>query len=97
MGKDSDISLKRRISRISQEANQVPMQAHKLVRMEKRGFCVCYKGLRYGDRPKKRVALGQIAANQGRESTNHSSRFGCKQCDVYLYNKGGCFEAFHRE
>jgi hypothetical protein len=73
------------------------MQAHELVRISKRGFCVYCKGLKYGDRPKKRVALGQIAANQSRESTDHKSRFGCKQCDVYLCNKGGCFEAFYRE
>jgi hypothetical protein len=54
---------KRRIGKISQGANKVLARAYKLVRMSKRGFYVCYKGLRYGDRPKKRVALGQIAAN----------------------------------
>jgi hypothetical protein len=43
--------------------DEVLARAHELVRMLKRGFYVCYKGLRYEDRPKKRVALGQIAAN----------------------------------
>jgi hypothetical protein len=97
IGKDSDISPKRRIGRISQGANQVSAQAHKQVRMSKKGWCVYCKGLRYRDRPKKRVALGQITANQSRGSTNHQSRSGYKQCDVYLCNKGGFFEAFHRE
>jgi hypothetical protein len=96
MGKDSDISPKRRISTISQEANQVPVRLHELVKLGKRGTCVCCKGLRYGDRPKKRVALGQITANRGRESIVHQSRFGYKQCDVYLCKNRDCFGVFHR-
>lgn len=35
MGKDFDISPKRRIGIISQGADQVPTQAHELVRMSK--------------------------------------------------------------
>jgi hypothetical protein len=97
MGKDSDISPKRSISRISQGAIEVPIQSHEAVKMSKRGECVCCKGLRFGDRPKKRVALGEIAANQSRESSRHLSFYGCKQCDVHLCKKRACFEAFHRE
>jgi Transposase IS4 len=97
MGKDSDISLKRSISRISQGANQVAVQLHEKIKMVKRGECVSCKGLRFGDRPKKRVALSQIAANKGRESRRTDTIYGCKQCDVYLCYKRGCFEAFHAE
>jgi hypothetical protein len=97
MGRDSNISLKRRISRISQGANQELVSSHKLVKMVKRGWCISYKGLRFIDRPKKRVILGEIIANQGRESTSHLSFYGYKQCDVYLYKKRACFEVFHRE
>jgi hypothetical protein len=59
----SEICPKRRISIISQGANQVPLQSHKRVKIEKRGECVSCKGMRFRDRPRKRVALGQIAAN----------------------------------
>jgi hypothetical protein len=38
------------------------------------------KGLRFTDRPKKRVALAHIGANQGRGSSIHYTFFGCKQC-----------------
>jgi hypothetical protein len=95
-GRDSEICQKRRISRISQEANKVPVQLHEQVKLSKNGRCVCYKGLRYADRPKKRVALAQIAANHGRGSLRHDSIWGCKQCDVHLCKYRGCFEVFHR-
>ena len=97
MGRDSDIYPKRRISQISQGANYVPVQSHELVKMAKRGYCVACKGLRYGDRPRKRVALSEIASNRGRESSKHSSSFGCKQCDVHLCNYNSCFDIFHVE
>ncbi len=62
--------------------------------MGKRGYCVACKGLRFGDRPQKRVALGAIAANSGHKNSNYSSRFGYKQCDVFLCNNSSCFEVF---
>ena len=96
-GRDSEICQKRRISRISQEANKVPVQLHEQVKLGKNGRCVCCKGLRYGDRPQKRIALAQIAANQGRESYRRDSFYGCKQCDVHLCKNRGCFDVFHRE
>jgi hypothetical protein len=40
MGKDSNILLKRRISKISSLANQELVRSHKLVKMSKRGRCV---------------------------------------------------------
>jgi hypothetical protein len=48
-------------------------------------------------RPKKGVALGEIAVNQGRESTRHLSFNRCKQCDVHLCKKRACFDVFHKE
>jgi hypothetical protein len=97
MSRDTSICPKRRISRISEGADQVPLQSHEQVKMGKRGYCVACKGLRFGDRPQKRVALGVIASNSGRKNNNHSSSFGCKQCDVFLCNNNSCFEVFHRE
>jgi hypothetical protein len=96
-GRDSEICPKRRISQISQGADQVPLGSHELVKMAKRGYCVACKGLRYGDRPRKRVALAEIASNMGRKSTNHSSSSGCRQCDVHLCKDNSCFERFHKE
>jgi hypothetical protein len=75
----------------------VPVQSHKLVKMAKRGVCVSYKGLRYRDRPRKRVALSEIAANQGKESVRHKPFYGCKQCNVHLCKNRGCFDIFHKE
>jgi hypothetical protein len=65
--------------------------------MAKRGYYVAYKGLRYRDQPRKRVALSEIVSNRGRESSKHLSPFGCKQCDVYLCNYNSCFDIFHVE
>ena len=96
-GRDSEVCPKRRIGQISEEATQLPVRLHEQVKLEKPGKCVCCKGLRYGDRPRKRVALAQIATNQRRESSRHQSIYGCKQCDVHLCKDRGCFDVFHRE
>jgi hypothetical protein len=95
-GRDSEICPKRRISHISQGAEEVSKELHTQVKLSKKGLCVYCKGLRYGDRPKKRVALAQIASNQGRESLTHQSFYGCKECDVHLCRNRGCFDVFHR-
>ena len=95
-GRDGEICPKRRISRISQGADQVPRRSHEQVKLSKSGICVCCKGLRFRDRPKKRVALAQIASNQGRESSTHESFYSCKQCDVHLCKNRGCFDVFHK-
>jgi hypothetical protein len=95
LGKESNICPKRRIGKISESSDQVPIRSHEMVKFGKRGNCIACKGLRFGDRPKKRVALAEIAANQGRESSRHKSFYGCKQCDIHLCQKGGCFEVFH--
>jgi hypothetical protein len=75
----------------------VPVQSHELVKMAKRGNYVACKRLRYRDKPRKRLALGQITSNLGKESGRHTSSFGYKQCDVYLYDNNSCFESFHKE
>ncbi len=97
MSRDTSICLKRRISRISEGADQVPLRSHEQVKMGKRGYYVACKGLRFGDRPQKRVPLSVIASNSGRKSINYSNSSGYKQCDVFLCNNNSCFEVFHRE
>jgi hypothetical protein len=44
MSRDTSISPKRRISRISKGADQVPLQSHEQVKMGKRGWCVACEG-----------------------------------------------------
>jgi hypothetical protein len=88
---------KRRISYISQGAEEVSPWLHEQVKLGKPRECVYCKGLRFRDRPKKWVALAEIAANQGSESSIHQSIYGCKQCNVYLCRNRGCFDVFHRE
>jgi hypothetical protein len=97
MLRDISICPKRRISRINEGADQVPLRSHEQVKMGKRGWCVACRGLRFGDRPQKRVALSEIASNSRRKSTNRQSRFGYKQCDVFLCKDISCFEVFHKE
>jgi hypothetical protein len=96
MGQDFLITPKRSISKISQGAEHVSVQLHKQVMLTKVGEYVNYKGLRFRDRPKKRLALGEIAANQGRESSRHESQYGCEQCNVHLCKKRCCFNVFHQ-
>jgi hypothetical protein len=94
-GRDGDICPKRRIAHISHEAKHTPVNSYKQVKMASKGWCVSCQGLRYRDRPRKRVALGQIVANKGRESSRHDSIYGCRQCDVHLCKQRGCFDIFH--
>ena len=96
-GGSSNICPKRRISQVSQAADIVPLRSHELIKIAKRGWCVACKGLRLKDRPRKRVALKEIASNKGRTSTRHQSSFGCRQCDVHLCKYNSCFRSFHRE
>ncbi len=65
MGNEAKLCEKIRISHISQDAVKTPVQFHEMVKTDRKRQCFSCKGLRYGDRPLKRVALGQIAANQG--------------------------------
>jgi hypothetical protein len=96
-GKASNICTNRSISLVSQEATETVPQLHKRVRMAKRGWCVACKGLRLRDRPRKRIALAELASNMGRESTKHQSIYGCKQCDVHLCRSNSCWRRFHME
>jgi hypothetical protein len=84
MSRDMSICPKRRISRISEGADQVPLRSHEQVKMGKRGWCVACRGLRFGDRPQKRVALSEIASNLGRKSTNRQSHLGASNA-TFLY------------
>jgi hypothetical protein len=43
----------------------VPIASYKLVKMAKKGYYIACKGLKYKDRPRKRVAISEIAINLG--------------------------------
>jgi hypothetical protein len=66
------------------------------VKLSKREKCVSCLELWFTDRPKKRVGLGQIGSNQGKESISRDSWYACKQCDVYLCKIRSCFDVFHK-
>jgi hypothetical protein len=95
MAKDARVSPKRRVSHMSTDAETLPVIQHQLVRRQGRKDCVCCKGLRITDRPQKRIALGDIAANQGRESKRRQTDHYCKQCDVAICRKGMCWRIYH--
>lgn len=63
--------------------------------MATRRDCRACLSLRHSDRPHKRVALLEVAANHSRTSDRHSSSFSCKQCNVSLYKGGSCFKVWH--
>jgi hypothetical protein len=71
------------------------MQLHEQVKMAKRGYYAACKGMKYRDRPTKRVALSEMASNLSKESSKHQSTFRCKQCDVHLCKDNSCFGIFH--
>jgi hypothetical protein len=75
----------------------VPVESYELVKLSKVGYYICYRGLRFGDQPKKRVVLAQITANQYREISRYESIYGCKQCNIHLCKNRNCFDVFHRE
>ena len=62
-------SLLKRVSIIDSQADKTPLEEHINVLLPKRSWCIVYKGVRYNNRPKKRVALGEIIANQKRLSS----------------------------
>jgi hypothetical protein len=78
------------------EGLEVPLHYHEHVKMPTRKDCYACKGVRHQDRPLKRVALGVIAANEGRSTQRRTSWYGYKQCKVALCKEGGCFERYHR-
>jgi hypothetical protein len=90
MSKDIARSKKRRVSHISQDAEILPVSHYQKVKTGDRRQYVNCKGLRFQDRPQKRVVLGAIAANNQRATKRVISFWACKQCNVYLYRKGSC-------
>ena len=77
-GQRSPLTNKRRISIISIASESLPPKDHELVKRQGRKQCVCCAGMRIGDRPPKRVALGQIAANSNRPSCRTDTYWYCK-------------------
>lgn len=96
MGKDAPEPRKRRNSRISGDALEVPAHRHELVKMPTRADCCACKGGRIWDRPLKRVALAEIAVNSGRTSRRVASWHGCKQCELWLCDNNRCFDLYHK-
>lgn len=86
----------KRVAYVAFKADDKPPLQHKQVKMAKRGWCKACLGGRLRDRPRKRVALGEIAVQNNRPSTSHLSSFGCRDCEVHLCKKRACFELFHR-
>ena len=93
---NSKRSIKRRISLVDFEANIVPVSSHKQVKMEKRGWCVCCKGLRFGDKPQKRVAMAEIEANQRRPISSHLSFLGAVLVKSICVKRGVVLKLFIR-
>ncbi len=65
------------------------------VKISNRRDCAACKGARFGDRPTKRVALSEIAANSQRNSVRRSSVWACQECNVSLCKNSNCFTIYH--
>ena len=95
MGKDAPGTRKRRNSSISGDQIEVPLHRHELIKMPTRADCTSCKGGRIWDRPRKRVALQDIALNEGRKSRRNASWYGCKQCQLWFCDNSECFHRYH--
>jgi hypothetical protein len=72
---------------MSTDAETFLVRQHQMVRRQDRKDCVCCKRLRIEDRPQKRIALGDIAANQKQESKRSQTDYYCKQYNVAICRK----------
>jgi hypothetical protein len=75
---------------MSQDANDKPVKNHQKVKISARKDYVCYKRLRYQDRPQKRAALAEITVNKRQESIRTCTIYSYKQYDVTLCKKRNC-------
>jgi hypothetical protein len=96
MAKDVQVSPKRRISYMFTNVQSSLATEYEMVKIEWRKDCVCCKGLRLGDRPQKKMALKEIATNQGRESKRTCTIYSCKQYNVVLCKKRSCWKKYYR-
>lgn len=74
------------------------LQAHQPVKMGAQRRCAyCHSGHAAWDAspPKKRVALGELSANQRSQGTGKTTTFGCKNCNAWLCKEGSCFRRYH--
>lgn len=70
---DDKVPCKRAFAHTDSEGLKVPLYQHSHIKMLTRKDCISCKGGRHSDRPLKRVALGEIAANLGRSSKRRTS------------------------
>lgn len=94
-GQKGPITPKRRVSKISIDSESLPPKEHVLELRERRQQCVCCAGMRIGDRPPKRVALGQISSNSQRQKRRTDTNQYCIQCDIAICKKYRCWDLFH--
>ena len=78
MGQDAPGSRKRRISGISEDGFSTLIHRHKHIKISTSSNCAYYKGGRFHNQRRKRVALAEVAANQGRLSKRTTTTWGCK-------------------
>lgn len=90
------LSKKRRISHTNPDADVVPVRQHTLIKMQKKGRCVCCAGHRFGWRPQKRKALCEIGADHNVQTVQKTSFYGCKECSIYLCKIRDCFDRYHQ-
>ncbi|PVH68552.1 hypothetical protein DL98DRAFT_440977, partial [Cadophora sp. DSE1049] len=95
--KDTPDTRKRRNSRISKDKFEVPAHRHKLIKMSTRSNCATCKRGRIWDRPRKRVAIEEIALNSGRTSRRSCTSYSCKQCQLHFCNNRECFHIYYNK
>jgi hypothetical protein len=74
----------------------IPNISHHQVKRQARKDCAACKGQTFWDKPQRRTPLARKTANQKTDITRRSTIYGCKECDVALCGKGGCFKRYHR-
>lgn len=95
LGEEQYRNPKKRVGIVDSTADKLDPAFHQQVRMDKRGVCINCRGGRFSDRPRKRIALAEIAVNNNRQTQNRKSIFGCKECNIHLCQDRSCFAEFH--
>lgn len=97
LGKQENSPKKRAYSGSIAQPVLTSPSSHHHVKLSNRRDCAACRGARFGERPKKRAALGEITGNTTQNSVRRSSLWGCLECNISLCKNSNCFDIYHNK
>jgi hypothetical protein len=73
----------------------VPEYRHMRYRILYKTDCIYCKGERYGNPPRKKVALSEVARDLNRQSIRKSTIIDYLECNIGLCKEGPCFDRYY--